>query len=547
MRLVAVRARLDPIRVGWERLSLRSRLLASVLVLVAGGLVVSDVAGAIALRSYLVGRLDQSLAIAVPSVNRLLETGGRADQQQVYSILGDTYAAVVSSSGQVVQNVLLHPLYEVSPSPPQLPRGIGSSKQTLLTAPAVRSGSAGWRLRVEPLPNQGANLVVGASLSGVRSTLSRLELIEILVSLAVLVVIAVVGRWLVHLGLRPLDKIAETAGAIAAGDLSQRVERDDPATEVGRLGLALNAMLGQIEAAFGAREASEERLRRFAADASHELRTPLTSIRGYAELFRRGAWERPDDLRLAMRRIEEEAARMGVLVEDLLLLARLDQRRPLDRCEVDLARIATDAVGDARVTEPNRPIELQLPRGGSVWVLGDEARLRQVVANLLTNTRHHTPPGTPVVVSTWVEEPGAGSGGAGSGGAGAGGAGSGGAGSGGAGAGGAGTSENGARGLRAVLEVADEGPGLAPDQASRVFERFYRADSARSRGTVSGGAGTGLGLSIVAAIAEAHGGNVAVTSLPGKGARFRVELPAIAGSTQLASTLTRVDDRSDRA
>ncbi len=509
--LAAVGARLGVIRVGWERLSLRSRLLASVLVLVAGGLVASDVAGAIALRSYLVGRLDQSLSTAEPSVARLLDNGGFADRQQVYGILGDTYIALVSPSGQILQSERIYPSNRAAPSPPRLPAGIGTSGAGLLTAPSPGGGKP-WRLKTEPIPSENVTLVVGASLGGISATLSRLELIEVLVSLAVLFVIAVVGRWLVHLGLRPLDKIAETAAAIAAGDLSQRVEHDDPATEVGRLGLALNAMLGQIEAAFGAREASEERLRRFAADASHELRTPLTSIRGYAELFRRGAWERPDDLRLAMRRIEQEATRMGALVEDLLLLARLDQRRPMERSEVDLAAIATDAVADARVTEPDRPVELQLPGGGPVWVLGDEARLRQVVANLLTNTRHHTPPGTPVVVSTWVG-PGAGARGLDMEGNGLGEAGN-----------------SGAGGLRAVLEVADEGPGLAPEHVARVFERFYRADSARSRATLGSGAGTGLGLSIVAAIVEAHGGNVAVASVPGEGATFRVELPAIAAT-----------------
>lgn len=498
--------RLGAVRAGWERLSLRSRLLASVLVLAAGGLAISDVAATTALRSYLLRRLDQSLVTAEPSAARLLGSSSFLDQaaeRQVLGILGDTYLALVNPSGQA-QGFLLKPATQTAPSPPRLPAGIGTGGPKLLTAPAI-GGGAPWRLQTEPIADQGVTLVVGASLSGVRSTLARLELIEILVSVAVLLVMAVVGRWLVHLGLRPLDEIAETAGAIAAGDLSRRVEREDPDTEVGRLGLALNAMLGQIEAAFGATEASEERLRRFAADASHELRTPLTSIRGYAELFRRGACERPDDLRLAMRRIEEESKRMGVLVDDLLLLARLDQRRPDERCEVDLVAIATDAVTDARAADPDRPIELQTPRLGSVRVIGDEARLRQLVANLLANTRHHTPAGTPVVVSTWIE-PGAANAG-----------------------GGAGASTGGGNpgGDRAVLSVADRGPGIAPEHAARVFERFYRADSARSRRTLGEAAGTGLGLSIVAAIAESHGGSVAVSSAPGRGATFRVEVPAI--------------------
>ena len=205
-----------------------------------------------------------------------------------------------------------------------------------------------------------------------------------------LLALALLAWWVVHLGLRPLEQMGETAGAIAAGDLSRRVETADERTEVGRLGLALNSMLGQIEGAFAERTASEARLRRFVADAAHELRTPLTSIRGYAELFRRGASTRPDDLAKTMRRIEEGAARMGVLVEDLLLLARLDQGRPLDREPVDLTRLTAAAVDDLRVVSPDRPVVYE--SNGAVVVNGDEHRLRQVLANLLENARTHTPP-----------------------------------------------------------------------------------------------------------------------------------------------------------
>lgn len=480
------------IRLGWGRLSLRSRLLASVLVLVTLGLVVSDVAAATALRSYLVGRVDSGLANADGPAEHLLLAGRLFEQgagQQVYGILGnaDSYVALVSPSGQVQQYKSVGPTNQATPSPPQLPKSIGSGTSAPITLPAQNSRSAPWRVTANPIVGYDATLVIGASLAPVRSTTTRLELIEVLVSLGVLLLIGVVGRWLVHLGLRPLEKIGDTAGAIAAGDLSQRVEREDPGTEVGRLGLALNTMMGQIETAFGVQRASEERLRRFVADASHELRTPLTSIRGYAELFRRGAWARPDDLRNAMRRIEEESIRMGGLVEDMLLLARLDQHRPLESTEVDLAAIAADAVADASAAEPDRPISLDAL--GPVPVLGDQARLRQVAANLLANARDHTPPGTPVLVSARLE---------------------------------------GAPGVAgvAVLEVTDRGPGLAPEAAARVFERFYRVDTSRSRGSMGAGAGSGLGLSIVAAVAEAHGGYVALQSVPGEGATFRVELPS---------------------
>jgi two-component system OmpR family sensor kinase len=320
-------------------------------------------------------------------------------------------------------------------------------------------------------------VVVAVSLHDMDESLHHLLLVEILVACLVLFALALMGWWVVKLGLRPLQDMERTAGAIAAGDLSQRVEIVDPNTEVGRLGIAMNEMLQQIEAAFSARAASEARLRRFVGDASHELRTPLTSIRGYAELFRRGAADRPEDLAKAMRRIEEEANRMGVLVDDMLLLARLDQGRPLERQPVDLTRIARDAVDDFRAVSPERPIDFA--PAGSVFVPGDEARLRQVLGNLLQNARRHTPPDTPVHVRVY---------------------------------GGA---------TDAVIEVADEGPGMEAEDASRVFERFWRSDPSRAR--ASGGAG--LGLAIVAAIADAHGGRAEVQTAPGHGATFRVRLP----------------------
>jgi signal transduction histidine kinase len=320
-------------------------------------------------------------------------------------------------------------------------------------------------------------LVVAVSLHDVDASLHHLLLVEILVACLVLLALALMGWWVVKLGLRPLQDMERTAGAIAAGDLSQRVEIIDENTEVGRLGIAMNEMMQQIETAFEARAASEARLRRFVGDASHELRTPLTSIRGYAELFRRGAADRPEDLAKAMRRIEEEADRMGVLVDDLLLLARLDQGRPLERQPVDLTVITRDAVDDARTVAPERPIDFS--PNGSVFVPGDEVRLRQVLGNLLQNVRRHTPPETPVHVRVYGDD------------------------------------------IEAVIEVADEGPGMSADDASRVFERFWRSDPSRAR--TSGGAG--LGLAIVAAIADAHGGRAEVQTAPGEGATFRVHLP----------------------
>jgi two-component system OmpR family sensor kinase len=307
------------------------------------------------------------------------------------------------------------------------------------------------------------------------------------VGAVVLLALAVFAWFVIGVGLRPLERMGVTAKEIAAGDLSRRVEPATPRTEIGRLGLALNGMLSQIESAFAERTRSEQRLRRFLADASHELRTPLTSIRGYAELLRRGAAQPARDAALARRRIEEEAIRMSVLVDDLLLLARLDQGRPLEQDPVDLGRIARDACADAGAVARDRRITLDVPE--PVVITGDDLRMRQVVANLLSNAMVHTPPGTPIEVHVG--------------------------------------SESG----RAVLTVVDHGRGLSEEETRRVFEPFYRADPGRSRDR----GGSGLGLSIVAAVVAAHGGSVEVTGTDGGGATFRVQLP-------LASTSASQDD-----
>jgi two-component system OmpR family sensor kinase len=303
-----------------------------------------------------------------------------------------------------------------------------------------------------------------------------LLLIELLVTAAVVAAVAALGLWVIRLGLRPLDAIEATARAIADGDLTRRVERAEERTEVGRLGLALNAMLGQIESAFRAQEASERKLRRFVADASHELRTPLAAVRAYAELFSRGAAERPDDLARSMSGITRESERMSVLVDDLLLLARLDEGRPLEREPVELESVIAEAVETARTVEPDRPIAVALH---PAVVTGDRDRLRQIVDNLLANVRAHTPAGTPVRVTLETTDG------------------------------------------HATISVADDGPGMTAEEATHVFERFYRADPSRAR--TSGGAG--LGLAIVAAVAEAHGGAACAASEPGEGATLWIELP----------------------
>ena len=314
----------------------------------------------------------------------------------VYRSRSGSYAQLVLA-GKVVRSAPIGPSPEgVAPAaiPPGLPGSAGGPPggSITYTAPAPHGEHGDYRIRATAVTG-GGTLIVAIPLTEVHATLRRLLGLETLIGIAVLIAVALLAGWLVRVGLRPLTGIGDTAGAIAAGDLTRRVEPADERTEVGRLGIALNTMLAHIEAAFEQRRRSEERLRRFVADASHELRTPLTSIRGYAELFRRGAESRPEDLAKSMSNIESEASRMGVLVDDLLLLARLDQGRPLDREPLDLVAVASEAVESARAIDPDRTIELVAD--DPVRIVGDASRLRQVIDNLLDNTRVHAP-GSPV-------------------------------------------------------------------------------------------------------------------------------------------------------
>ena len=456
-------------------MSLRRRLLVG-LVAVAAVLVVSNVVLSGIIESFLLDRVDRQLVEAAPRVFR----GDRGRPSPDAETLSEYFLAVGDPESGSLTHLKSAFADETEP-PPVLRRDdvlayLAGHDEPLQPFTADASeGSGSWRLVAIEEPRFGT-AVVGVSLDEVEATVERIRLVQVFGTLAVLSALGLISWWMLRLGVHPIEDMARTADAIAGGDLSQRVEHPGERTEAGRLGVALNSMLTRIEEAFRAREASEARVRRFAADASHELRTPLTSIQGYAELWRAGGLRSEPELAEAMRRMEQEAHRMGTLVEDLLLLARLDQRRPLEEGDVRLDRLVADAVQDARAVEPDRPIELVVE---PVTVTGDEMRLRQVVGNLLSNARAHTPARTPVRVSV------------------------------------------GAAGDTARLEVADDGPGMEPDVAAKVFERFYRAD--RSRARARGGAG--LGLSIVSAIAEAHGGTATVASEPGRGSRFVVELP----------------------
>jgi two-component system OmpR family sensor kinase len=512
---------------------------------------VISVASIVLFRDYQLRRAsDQVTALFNQAVNTLHEPHSPLLPGNAPLVAG-AYMEVVRPIGHQLSQ---SPYITSLPDVPTSQAWLRANAERLVDVPAL-SGKDNWRVITgqvnfesqDPFTGetfqQSGTLIVGVDLGDINGTIGRLAYIDLVVSLIVLTALAMVGIAIVRTSLRPLKDIEDTAAAIAAGDLSRRVPDADPRTEVGRLGWALNTMLSQIESAFHARERteasarrSEERMRQFVADASHELRTPLTAIRGYAEYYRqRGGLEngsapaagpghdsprQPErngsaadtapaglpgsgdpgltgglanaghltgpDMDRIMERVEQESSRMGGLVEDMLMLARLDEQRPIERRPVDLLTLAADAVQDARIVAPSRVIDLTVGTGTAFLVLGDESRLRQVISNLMSNALTHTPDGSPISVRIH-----------------------------------AGQQAGNPPVPSAVLEVMDHGPGLTPEQASRVFERFYRADQARGRRT----GGSGLGLAIVAALVDAHDGTVSLDTSPGRGATFRITLP----------------------
>jgi two-component system OmpR family sensor kinase len=475
------------------RLPLRVQLVAVMVVLLAAALFGTWWAASAEMQQYLLRQLDSRLERTTGQIARIASsplalkpTKGPGFPSSYVVEIRDQGKITVLENGPVTAGDLPD-----VPSEPPLNRPFTVS---------AKDGARQWRVvavQVQVAGSDGAAplvVQVAADQSDVDAANGDLTHRFLLIALGGLVLMGAAALALVRGSLAPLEEVERTAEAIAGGEMSRRVPVRRPGTEVGRLASAFNAMVDRIGSLLRARELSEtsarrseERMRRFVADASHELRTPLTSIRGYAELYRQGAVTSPDDVASVLRRIEDTAARMGLLVDDLLLLARLDQQRPLERAPVDLGVLVVDAVHDAHATDPGRQVGLRLPPANpdaddepaAVPVLGDEARLRQVIGNLVSNAINHTPPGTSVEVRLRTE------------------------------------------GDSAVLEVADSGPGLSTEQAERVFERFYRADPARGR--VSGG--TGLGLAIVAALVVAHGGRVEVDSAVDAGTTFRVYLP----------------------
>ncbi len=478
-----------------SNLPLRTRLLVVLLGLLALICVIISVVVSVGLRHFLVGQLDAQLAQAGNRAARAVPPGaepdtGRPPRPRVPQSLGSQPPLTLIAwfvDGQLVRGAVVSANGETRAIPAPEVRVLGDLPVNARPYSRALGALGSYRLTAAP-DRSGGVIVTGLPLSGVEETLTSLAITEALVAGAALLLLGIAGALIVRRTLRPLHRVAATASRVSeltldSGDvaLGVRVPAADtnPTTEVGQVGAALNRMLGHVGAALAARQASETRVRQFVADASHELRTPLAAIRGYAELIRRVNGAVPPDVAHAMGRVESEAARMTVLVEDLLLLARLDSGRPLARESVELSGMLVDAVSDARIAGPDHRWQLELPEA-PVTIVADGARVHQILANLLANARVHTPAGTTVRASLAVDVAG-----------------------------------------EATVRVADDGPGIPPTLLPEVFDRFARADSSRSRAA----GGTGLGLAIVAAVVQAHHGSVAVDSAPGR-TLFTVRLPA---------------------
>jgi two-component system, OmpR family, sensor kinase len=524
-----VRAPRARLRRLWAPKPLRIKLVVTLVLLVMLALGGSGAVGITTLRAYLTGRVDSQLrSVAVhpgndaPVAGTDTQQGGRGgggvgggvgpDSGNGHRLPSAFVVAVTDAAGAITYGPTSDLIDPAEPLPqlPHLTASQSAAQGTRIVTTRAVTGNEQWRVLVQPvtlIDGTKGSLLVAQSLGDVRGTVDRLAVLLAVIGAIAVLLVAAVGYLIVRVNLRPLRQVEHTAAAIAAGDLTQRIPPADPGTEVGELSAALNTMLSEIETAFAQRAASEaaarrseeqmrvsenaareseQRMRRFVADASHELRTPLTSIRGFSELYRQGAAPERADVGRLMARIEDQATRMGLLVEDLLMLARLDQQRPLAQRPVDLLAVAADAVHDAQTVNPSRSIKLQVgATDPPPIVIGDEPRLRQVLGNLMANALQHTPDATPITVAIAV------------------------------------TAEDGKGEPVVALTVADQGPGMTQQDAAQVFERFYRTDQSRSRDD----GGSGLGLSIVAALVAGHGGRVSVQAAPGAGARFRVELP----------------------
>lgn len=467
----------------WNAASLRSQLVAIIMLLMIVTVGITGLATVSLLRNGLVDRVDVDLRNNAQDVARSLFS----QQEPAEGVALRYYAAVLDSDGTPYRANQLADATDVPDLSGLTIDRIAELNGAGVTLPGEGPDAQEWRATTLTFSNNEGYLVIATRLNTVNESLQEATEIIFTAGLVTTALASGIAFIAVTRQFAPLARVERTAAAIAGGDLTRRVAVERPTTEIGRLSRSLNAMLAHIERAFAARTASEAKMRRFVADASHELRTPLVTIRGYSELYRHGALQNDEDIGAAMGRIESEAIRMGRLVEDLLTLARIDEQRPLEAEPVDLRVLGYDAAFDARATAQDRSITVIGLDGGapaSAPTTGDEARLRQVIANLMTNALRYTPEGSPIEIAVGVEAAPHG-------------------------------------GSHAVLQVRDHGPGISAEDAARVFERFYRADSSRDRQT----GGTGLGLAIVAALVAQHHGTVRLEDTAGEGACLSVRLP----------------------
>lgn len=492
-----------------SRLSLRARLLLLTTGLLLVGLSLISAVVADRMERYQLNRIDSQLRSFTAIISRVSPTvpptAGNTTAPELLDpaldLIGTPYLVYLDANGAVVQDIHPSRLNSAALPPRDELRAIPTTGAAANLYAA--DGSRRWRAMARPAIGWNGTVIAATPLTEADATLAQLRTSSLISGAVLLILLTAVGWLALTQGLRPLRRIESTAAAIAGGDLARRVPGlAPPGTEIGHLAAALNTMFGQLERAFADQAAAEARMRTFLSDVSHELRTPLFGIKGSTELYRMGAMPERADVDAAMHRIGREATRLTALTEDLLLLTQLDEapEGQLDQAPMDLRTLANDARHDLRTLDPSRPVEFTGPGGsgppGPAPVHADEARLRQVVANLVGNAAAHTPPGTPVRI-------------------------------------GVGTADN-----HAVLEVADSGPGMTSEQASRVFDRFYRTDRSRSR---SGGANAGLGLAIARSLARAHGGDVELETALGQGACFQLTLPLLddSGTGALSLSLVR--------
>lgn len=475
-----------------RQVSLRSKLVALMAILMMCGVLVTALAASASLRLTLQEQMDRDLKDNSTALANIMWSSWKNQEtpSEGATLEFNRFRGTLRDNDGKVLYELPHPRHTDGPVVPDMTvHQVEELKSPFMRVAGTEEGSSGWRTIILKLGNDSGYIMASLPSASTMGTVDMAMKLVITSGTLVTLVMSLIAYGITGRALRPLVRVERTAAAIAAGDLSRRVEEYPPETEVGRLSRSLNAMLAHIEQAFRGRAASERKMRRFIQDASHELRTPLVTIQGYSELYRHGGVSGEEQIGTAMGRIEGEAKRMAQLVEDLLTLARLDEQRPIERQPVDLLLLGSDAVEDARVNAPERQVRLvglDGPQASSSPSSGDELRLRQVVGNLMTNALRYTPEDSPLEVAVGVLPV-----------------------------------INGRS--DAVLEIRDHGNGISEEDAARVFERFYRADSSRQRET----GGTGLGLAIVAAIVSQHDGSVRLTETPGGGATMSIHLPLV--------------------